>query len=67
VIWLLATILLAAGAAYALWPLLRHWQAPPERTPPAEPPAELDDLELEVAAGRLSEAEAAARRRELLR
>jgi hypothetical protein len=66
-IWLLATLLLAAGAGYALWPLLRHWQAPPERTGPVEPPAELDDLDLEVAAGRLSEADAAACRRELLR
>jgi cytochrome c-type biogenesis protein CcmI len=66
-IWLVATLLLAAGGAFALWPLARHWQAPREERAHAGRPSELDELELEVAAGRLSEAEAAARRRELAR
>ncbi|MDQ6898949.1 MAG: hypothetical protein M3072_05495 [Candidatus Dormibacteraeota bacterium] len=36
-IWLLASALFLAGAVYALWPLLRHWQ--PGRVPVPEEPA----------------------------
>ena len=66
-IWLVATLLLVAGGTFSLWPLVRHWQAPRGEPAPAGRPSELDELELEVAAGRLSEAEADARRRELIR
>jgi cytochrome c-type biogenesis protein CcmI len=68
--WSLATLLLALGAAYALWPLVRHWQPEPDLA--SRPPdlrearlRELEELDLDVAAGRLSEAEAARRRAEL--
>ena len=68
-IWLLATLLLALAAPFVLWPLITHWQPDPE--PDSASGAadrrrrELEELELDVAAGRLSASEAAARRREL--
>lgn len=68
--WLVATLLLAAAGLYVVWPLVRHWQAPSERPPgPGYEAleAELEELQLDVAAGRLSELEAAVRRRELRR
>ncbi len=68
--WLLATAVLLVGAPFVLWPLARHWQPQPERLPgPEDGPdrrrLELEELDLDLDAGRLSEAEAAQRRREL--
>jgi len=70
VIWLLATVVLLVAAPVVLWPLITHWQpeAEPEGAPAAVADArrrELEELELDLAAGRLSEREAALRRREL--
>lgn len=60
-----AWVALAAGFAFALWPVLRH------RTPPAPreeraggPGGLLDEIDLDEASGRLSSEEAAERRRE---
>ena len=66
-IWLLATVLLVVAAPIVLWPLLSHWQpeAEPAQTGAEEPELELEEIALDVASGRISEAEAAARRREL--
>lgn len=69
--YVLATALLLLAAPFVLWPLIRHWQPAPE--PPAAPEwearerrrSELEELDLDVAAGRISEREAAARRSEL--
>lgn len=68
-IWLAATALLLVAAPFILWPLLTHW------TPDAEPGVELEldevrrreleELELDLASGRMSEGEAARRRRDL--
>ena len=68
-IWLLATLLLALSAPFVLWPLITHWQPEPERDQvPAREEArrrELEEIELDLAAGRLTADEAALRRREL--
>ena len=68
-IWLGATALLLLAAPFVLWPLLTHWTPEPQ-SPDAEPGAqarlgELEELDLDVASGRISEGEAARRRREL--
>ena len=68
-IWYLATVLLAVAALFVLWPLITHWQPKAEAETAAgggeRRRRELEELDLDVAAGRLSAAEAAARRREL--
>jgi cytochrome c-type biogenesis protein CcmI len=66
-----ASVLMLLAAPFVLWPLIRHWQPAPEL--PAAPGQEardrrrheLEELDLDVAAGRISEREAAARRSEL--
>ena len=66
-----ASVLMLLAAPFVLWPLIRHWQPTPE--PPSAPEQEararrrhdLEELDLDVAAGRISEREAAARRSEL--
>ena len=65
-----AAILLLAAATFVLWPLLRAQtvRARPEAGPQAmegHRGRELEELELDVATGRLSQLEAEARRREL--
>ena len=70
--WLVASGLMLLAAPFVLWPLIRHWQPEPE--PPGEPEREarerrrgdLEELDLDVAAGRISEREAAVRRSELV-
>ena len=68
-IWVLATALLVVSAPFVLWPLLTHWQPEPE--PAGEGGEleacrrELEEIELDLASGRLTPVEAAARRREL--
>lgn len=66
-IWLLATLLLVVAAPIVLWPLLSHWQPEPdtEVLPAGERQRELEEIELDAASGRISEAEAMRRRREL--
>jgi cytochrome c-type biogenesis protein CcmI len=69
--YVVASLLLLLAAPFVLWPLIRHWQPAPE--PPAAAAldarerrrGELEELDLDVAAGRISEREAAARRSEL--
>lgn len=67
--WAWATLLLLLAAPWVLWPLVRHWQpavARPRRTDPADERLRaLEEIELDLEAGRLSEEEAALRRREL--
>ncbi|MDQ6772415.1 MAG: c-type cytochrome biogenesis protein CcmI [Candidatus Dormibacteraeota bacterium] len=67
--WYLATAVLVVAAAWVLWPLIRHWQPRPERALTRNVAGarerELEEIELDLAAGRLGEAEAARRRREL--
>ena len=65
-----AAILLLVAASFVLWPLLRAQTAglPPEPGPQAmegKRRRESEELELDVATGRLSPLEAEARRREL--
>lgn len=70
-IYVVASAILIAALAYALWPLIRH--ADPEADRQAEPAeAEhqrlrlaVEEVELDAASGRLSAEEAAARLREL--
>lgn len=70
-IYFLASVLLVAGLAYAVWPLLRH--AEPAGEPTVDPAGRdtdrirlaIDEVELDVASGRLAPAEAEARMREL--
>jgi hypothetical protein len=54
---------------FVVWPLVRHWQPSAEATPAASPEEvrqrELEEIESDLAAGRLSDGEAALRRREL--
>ncbi len=68
-IWLAATALLLVAAPFILWPLLTHWTPEPEPAVEPEPDETrrlaLEELELDVASGRMSEGEAARRRREL--
>lgn len=69
-IWLLATALLIVAAPFVLWPLITHWQPEPEQSLTAGEAAEarrreFEELELDLASGRLGEGEAARRRREL--
>lgn len=67
--WILASLMLAAAAPPVLWPLIAHWQ--PRLQPSPGPDAaeirlrELEEIELDLLGGRISEREAAARRREL--
>jgi cytochrome c-type biogenesis protein CcmI len=67
-IWLVATAMMVVAAPFILWPLLTHWT--PEGEAGAEPEVddvqrrELEELELDIASGRISEGEAARRRRE---
>ena len=69
--WVVATLLLLAAAPFVLWPLIRHWQpepepaAAPEREARERRRSELEELDLDIAAGRISEREAASRRGEL--
>jgi hypothetical protein len=69
VTWVLASVMLAAAAPPVLWPLIAHWQ--PRLQPAVAVDArearlrELEEIELDLAAGRISEREAALRRREL--
>jgi hypothetical protein len=69
VTWAWASLLLVLAASYVLWPLLRHWSPRVASAAPADPEderlRELEEIELDVAAGRLSEPEAAVRRRDL--
>jgi cytochrome c-type biogenesis protein CcmI len=64
-----ATLLLLAAAPFVLWPLIRHWQPEPERPPRVDLREarlrELEELELDFSAGRLSAREAELRRAEL--
>ncbi len=66
--WALASGILLLAAPFVLWPLIRH--LPPDEAGDtidagARRRRELEDLELDVALGRLSAEEAARRRREL--
>jgi cytochrome c-type biogenesis protein CcmI len=67
--WLLATLVVVAAAPVVLWPLIRHWQPDADPEAPADPREarlrELEELELDVASGRLSRLEADRRRAEL--
>jgi len=66
--WFVASALLLLAAPFVLWPLIRHWQPEPEAGPVDERERrrhDLEELDLDVAAGRISEREAAERRREL--
>lgn len=65
-----AAILLALAAGFVLWPLLRQGPAEPARPHPPEGGAsprtwEPEELDLDVAGGRLSPEQGAARRREM--
>jgi cytochrome c-type biogenesis protein CcmI len=65
--WLVASVLMVLAAPFVLWPLIRHWQPEPEAVAGDDPERrrrELEELDLDVAAGRISEREAADRRRE---
>lgn len=65
-IWLIALGVLVIATPVVLWPLITHWQPEPEpRAAPAAEGRELEEIELDVASGRISEGEAARRRREL--
>jgi hypothetical protein len=67
--WVLATLMLGLALLFVLWPLARHWQPRVRAAPVADLEdarlSELDEIEFDLAAGRLSEREAALRRREL--
>lgn len=67
-IWLVATALMVVAAPFILWPLLTHWtpegEAGVERERDEVRRRELEELELDLASGRISEGEAARRRRE---
>ena len=67
-----AAILLLAAAAYVLWPLLRAEAGGSVTEPDLGGPArvrarELEELDLDVATGRVDRQEAGVRRRELER
>jgi hypothetical protein len=61
------TLILAVP--FVVWPLIRHWQprvaAEPVGNREEARLSELEEIEVDLAAGRLSEDEAAVRRREL--
>jgi cytochrome c-type biogenesis protein CcmI len=66
--WFVASGLMLLAAPFVLWPLIRHWQ--PEPDPPAGDDRdrrrrELEELDLDADAGRISQGEAAERRREV--
>ena len=67
--WAWATLTLVAALPFVVWPLIRHWQpgqaAPAGGSPEDRRLSELEEIESDLAAGRLSEVEAALRRREL--
>jgi hypothetical protein len=67
--WAWATLALVLSIPFVVWPLVRHWQprvaAPPAANPEEARIGELEEIEFDLAAGRLSEREAAVRRREL--
>jgi hypothetical protein len=67
--WAWATLTLVVALPFVVWPLLRHWQpsavAGPVASPDQRRHVELEEIEFDLAAGRLSEREAALRRREL--
>ena len=67
--WVLATLMLVLAVPFVLWPLARHWQPRVRVAPFVDPEdarlTELDEIEFDLAAGRLSEREAALRRRGL--
>jgi cytochrome c-type biogenesis protein CcmI len=67
VIWILATALLVVAAPVVLWPLLTHWQPEPDRSPDTDAEREhrLEEIELDVASGRIGEPDAVRRRQEL--
>jgi hypothetical protein len=69
VTWAWASLLLVLAAPFVLWPLLRHWSPGATSAAPADPEderlRELEEIELDLASGRLSEREAVARRRDL--
>jgi hypothetical protein len=69
VTWAWATLTLTLAAPFVLWPLLRHWQPRVIAAPAADPEearlGELEEIESDLAGGRLSEREAALRRREV--
>jgi hypothetical protein len=69
VTWAWASLLLVLAAPFVLWPLLRHWSPRVASAAPADPEderlRELEEIELDLAAGRLSVREAAIRRRDL--
>ena len=67
--WAWATLALVLAVPFVVWPLVRHWQ-PRVTVAPAPDPgetrlSELEEIESDLAAGRLSEREAALRRRGL--
>jgi cytochrome c-type biogenesis protein CcmI len=72
-IYVLASAILIAALAFALWPLIRHADPEPDRQPdPAEAEHQrfrlaVEEVELDAASGRLSPEEAAARLLELRR
>lgn len=67
--WAWATLALIVSVPFVVWPLLRHWQPSATAAPAADPHearrSEFEEIESDLAAGRLSEREAALRRREL--
>lgn len=69
--WLLATLLLVLSAPFVLWPLIRHLE--PEPDPAAEDEMgdlrsrRLEEIDLDLASGRLDRLEAERLRRELAR
>jgi cytochrome c-type biogenesis protein CcmI len=65
--WFVASALMLVAAPFVLWPLIRHWQPDPEAAAGGDPESrrrELEELDLDVAAGRITEREAAERRLE---
>ena len=65
--WFVASGLMLLAAPFVLWPLIRHWQPEPEPATGDDRERrrrQFEELDLDVAAGRISEAEAAERRRE---
>ena len=67
--WAWATLALLISVSFVVWPLVRHWQPRAAAAPAPDPEearmTELEEIESDLAAGRLSEREAAIRRREL--
>jgi hypothetical protein len=67
--WAWATLALGVALPFIVWPLVRHWQpsAPTGQGTKTDQSrlSELEEIEFDLAAGRLSEGEASLRRREL--